>query len=121
MNISTEINEINKVLIEYNGNQARIWLFDISHTKLAIKIYSNQKKNIVYLIMSSCKYIKGSFSLENPKFLVSQDFDKDTLQTIFKVMDQNSDFELISTAGVGLAKGLESEFGDSFEGFLKNE
>ncbi len=119
MNLSTKIDEINNILNDYEGNQARIWLFDITHTKLAVKIFSNQRKDIIYLVMSGCKYIKGSFSLNNPKFFISQYFDSKTLETTSKIIDKNSDFELNSTAGIALAKGLESEFGDSFENFLK--
>ncbi|MDO3426017.1 hypothetical protein QWT87_14040 [Chryseobacterium sp. APV1] len=119
MNISTKIDEINNILNDYTGDQARIWLFDITHTKLAIKINSKQKQDIIYLVMSGCKYLKGAFSLNNPKFFVSQYYDHKALETISKIIDENSDFELSSTTGIALAKGLESEFGDSFEGFLK--
>lgn len=121
MNISTEVNEINKILNDNKNNQARIWLFDISHTKLAIKIFSNENEDIIYLVMSGCKYIRGEFSLKNPKFLISKYFDNESLETKIEVVDENSDFKLISTAGIALAIGLEKEFGSSFENFLKEK
>lgn len=119
MYVLTEISEINEILNEYEGNQARLWMFDISHMKFALKIYSDEKEDVIYLVMSGCKYIKGSFYLYNPKFLITQSFDVGIDETIYKIIDKNSDFELISTTGVALAKGLELEFGDSFENFLK--
>jgi len=121
MNISTEISKINKILVDYKGEQAKIWLFDISHTKLAIKIFSNDKEDIIYLIMSGCKYIRGRFSLKNPKFIVNKNFDDGTLETKIELVDENSDFKLISTAGIALAKGLEQEFGTSFENFISDK
>jgi len=121
MNITTSISEINKILIDYRGEQAKIWMFDISHTKLAIKVYSKENQEIIYLIILGCKYLKGFFSLNNPKFYVIQYYNIKTSETILKLMDENSDFELNSTAGIALAKGLEQEFGDSFENFLMDK
>lgn len=121
MNILTEVKEINEILNEYRGNQARVWMFDITHVKLAIKIYSNQKGDVIYLIMSGCKYIKGLFSLCNPDLYIAQYSDDEISQTVLKLIDKNSDFELSSTSGIALAKGMESEFGDSFENFLQEQ
>lgn len=118
MNIITDIIEINNFLNEYNGNQANLWLFDISHVKLAIKIYSTEKEDIIYLVMAGCKYIKGSFSLYNPSFFVTQYVDNENSEILFKIVDENSDFELTATSGIALAQGLDSEFGISFDDFL---
>jgi len=119
MEITSEIDEINKMLDEYEGDQARIWLFDISHVKMAIKIYSKQREELLYLVVAGCKYIKGFFCLNNPKFSIVQYFDNEISEMVFKIIDKNSDFELSATSGVAIAKGLESDFGDSFESFLK--
>jgi hypothetical protein len=118
MEIITEVKKINEIINDYKGTKANIWLFDISHIKLAMKIYSNEKEETLYLVLAGCKYIKGSFSLNNPDLFVSENFDDKTSEVIFKVTDNNSDFELTSSSGVALAKGIESEFGNSFENFL---
>ncbi|MDR6546394.1 hypothetical protein J2810_002453 [Chryseobacterium rhizosphaerae] len=119
MIITAEIIEINKILNEYQGDQARIWLFDITHIKLAIRIDSKKDKEVLFLVITGCKYIRGLFSLNSPEFFVNQYFDDEISETIFKVKDNKSDFELSSNTGIALAKGLESEFGNSFENFLK--
>ncbi|WP_294211275.1 hypothetical protein [uncultured Chryseobacterium sp.] len=119
MKLASEINKINEILSEYDSNKAKIWLFDISHIKIAIKIFSAEDENIIYLVAAGCKYIKGFFSLQNPKFSIIQYFSEENLETEFKIIDVNSDFELIATVGVALAKGIETEFGDSFENFLR--
>lgn len=118
MEIVTDINRINQILTEYQGDKAKIWMFDISHIRLAIKIYSKRKDDVLFLVMMGCKYIKGNFKLDNPKLSVKKDFDTETSEVIFKIIDEVRDFELISTGGVALAKGIEAEFGDSFERFL---
>lgn len=120
MKITSEIDKINKML-QNSGEYAKIWLFDTSHVKMAIKIYSKQSEELFYLVAAGCKHIKGSFYLHNPKFSIIQYFDDESLETVFKIIDDNSDFELKATAGVALAKGVDSEFGDSFEDFLKEK
>jgi hypothetical protein len=121
MKITSEIDNINKMLNDYNGDQAKVWLFDISHAKMAIRIYSQQKNKLLYLVVAGCKYMKGPFSLFYPKLSVNQYFDNTVSEMVFKIVDRNSDFELSATSGIALAEGLESEFGDSFEDFLKKE
>jgi hypothetical protein len=119
MKITTNIDEINKILNEYNHEKARIWLFDIAHVRLAMKIYSNRNDEVMYLVLINCEYMGGPFSFNNPELCVNQFFDHNTSVTKFKVMDKKTDFKLISTGGITLAIGQEFEFGDSFEGFLK--
>jgi len=121
MEITSEIITINKILNEYKSDKARIWIFDISHVKIGIKIYSNKAEEQLYLVAAGCIYIKGFFSLYNPKLSVAQHFDNEISGIVFKINDRNSDFELIATSGVALAKGLETEFGDSFEGFIQEK
>ena len=118
MEITTDINRVNQILTEYQGDKAKVWLFDISHIRLAIKIYSKRKDEVLFLLIIGCKYIKRTFMLDNPKLSVKKDFDTEASEVIFKIIDDIRDFELISTGGVALDKGIELEFGDSFEGFL---
>lgn len=118
MKITTNLDEINKILNEYNHEKARIWLFDITHVKLAMKIYSNRNDEVIYLVMINCEYIRGPFSFNNPELYVNQFFDYSTLGTKFKVIDKKADFKMISMGGITLALGHELEFGSSFENFL---
>lgn len=119
MKITHDLEEINEILNTYNGDTARIWLFDITHTRLAIKIMSGKSEEVIYLVMVNCEYMKGPFRVSSPKLFVSRGINKETLEGTFIVEDGNTDFQLIGNGGVVLAKGKESEFGDSFENFLK--
>lgn len=118
MKITTNLDEINKILNEYKHEKARIWLFDITHVRLAMKIYSNKNDEVIYLVMINCEYMRGPFSFNNPELFVNQIFDDTTSGTKFKVMDKKADFKLISTGGITLTIGQEFEFGSSFENFL---
>lgn len=118
MKITTNLDEINKILNTYNHEKARIWLFDITHVRLAIKIYSNKNDDVIYLIMIKCEYIRGPFSFNNPELYVNQIFNDTTSNTKFKVIDKKAGFEMISMGGITLAAGQDPEFGSSFENFL---
>ncbi|OCA73418.1 hypothetical protein [Chryseobacterium arthrosphaerae] len=119
MEIVTDLDTINEILRKADYDQAGIWLFDITHRKLAIKLYSNENEDVIYLVMGSCLYIKGNFSWKNPDLLVSMVFNIEHSENEYKIRDHKADFELIGNSRIALAKGLETEFGDSFEGFLK--
>ena len=111
---------MNEILNEHNNEKARIWLFDITHIKLAIRIYSSKSDEVIYLVMVGCEYIRGFFNLTNPRLSVSQYINDENSDIMFKVIDNKTDFELIATGGITLAKGNESEFGNSLEKFLLN-
>ncbi|KFF07964.1 hypothetical protein [Chryseobacterium luteum] len=85
---------------------------------MAIKISIKENNKIAYLILANCHYIKGSFSIDNPTFSVSQYFNEISLENMYRIIDENNNFELIS-GGIALAQGMESEFGENFENFLK--
>ena len=118
MEITTDIQGINKVLKEFKGEKAQLWLYDITHKKIAIRISINNQDSVVYLIIANCKYIQGVFSWDNPNLSIEQYSDEKKLENVYKLIDYDNDFKLEGTAGVSLAKGLESEFGISFDNFL---
>lgn len=57
--------------------------------------------------------------MENPDLLVSMVFNIEHSENEYKIRDHKADFELTGNSGIALARGLETEFGDSFEDFLK--
>ncbi|WP_185289627.1 hypothetical protein [Chryseobacterium lactis] len=119
MEIITDLEHINEILREAHYDTARIWLFDITHVKLAVKLYSYKNENVMYLILPGCQYMKGPFTLKFPQLSVKRHINKETSEVTFTVVEANADFQLVSTGGIILAMGEELEFGDSFEGFLK--
>jgi hypothetical protein len=120
MEIVTDLNKINEILSNFKGNKAQLWLFDITHKRMAIRISINNKDEVIYLVMASCKYIRGIFSWNNPNFHVDKYYNDEKMENIYRLIDKDIDFQLESSAGIALAKGFEDEFGNSFENFLKS-
>ncbi|WP_185249179.1 hypothetical protein [Chryseobacterium bernardetii] len=117
MEIITNVQQINESLKALNIVRAQIWLFDISHKRLAIRLSFNENDKIAYIIMINCEYIQGFFSVDNPTFSVSQFLNNVSLENMYKMIDEDNNFELIS-GGIVLVIGEESKFGDDFENFL---
>ncbi|WP_165602269.1 hypothetical protein [Chryseobacterium artocarpi] len=67
--------------------------------------------------MVNCEYIKGYFYVDNPMFSVNQYLNNISLENMYKIKDENNNFELIS-GGIVLVKGKQSEFGENLENFL---
>jgi len=118
MEIVTDLDKINDTLSKYKGDMAEIWLFDITHTKIALKITSQKYDEIIYLVMGSCRYIKGNFSWKNPQLSISISFNTEHSENEYKIKDNKANFELTCNGGIALTKGIESEFGNSFDNFL---
>ncbi len=118
MEVLTNLDKINIVLSKYEGDMVKIWLFDMTHTKIALKITSQKDDEIIYLVMGNCQYIKGKFSWKNPQLSVSISFDTEHSENEYIIKDNKANFELTCNSGIALAKGIESEFGNSFDNFL---
>lgn len=121
MEIVIDLNKINQILKDFKGSKAEFWLFDISHKKIAIRISINSKEDVIYLVIAGCQYIRGAFSWDNPNIYVDKYHDEKKMENIYRLLDLNADFKLEGIAGAALAKGLESEFGHSFEDLLKKD
>lgn len=117
MEIITSVKQINESLKALNIIRAQIWLFDISHKRIVIRLSFNEDDKIAYIIMVNCEYIKGYFSVDHPTFSVSQFLNNVSLENEYRIIDENNNFELIS-GGIVLVIGEESKFGDDFENFL---
>ncbi|MPT32387.1 MAG: hypothetical protein E2600_12130 [Chryseobacterium sp.] len=121
MKIVTDLNRINWILEDFKGDKAQLWLYDITHKKIAIRLSIKDKDDVIYLIISSCEYIRGVFSWDNPSFYVDKYKNEKKNENIYRLMDINIDFLLEGKSGIALAKGFESDFGISFENFLNGK
>ncbi|ALR31182.1 hypothetical protein ATE47_11915 [Chryseobacterium sp. IHB B 17019] len=121
MEIVTDLSQINRILNKLNGSKAQLWLYDITHKRLAIRISINMSDEVAYIVMASCEYIRGNFSWNNPNFSVNKYYNGKRMENIYSLIDNDTDFLLEGSSGIVLAKGVESEFGDSFENFFQEQ
>lgn len=71
--IITDIDQINQRLSGFNGGSARIWLFDISLTRLLLRIERKGLDTVLGLLAAGCSRISGPFSWNVSSLEVVQD------------------------------------------------
>lgn len=120
MRIITDLTEANALLQSYTGCKLKIWLFDITHQKMALKLTLASTSEIVYIIGLACVSINGRFSVPNANLLITEEIDKSMNEMVIKITDQSSGFELVAIGGFAVAQGEETEFGTSFDNFFKD-
>lgn len=120
MKIITNLKDANILLRSYVGATCQVCIFSISLKRMALKLILPNVSEVVYIVAISCESIKGRFSFTNADLSITSKVDKETQETLTTIIDKQGNFELITSGGFSLAKGLEIEFGTSFEKFLKN-
>ncbi|MFC1223740.1 hypothetical protein ACFE6N_08020 [Pedobacter sp. BG31] len=121
MKIITDIKEANILLQSYTGGTLQIAFYSESLKRIAIRISLPAVKEIIYFVGVGCESISGNFRILNVNLSIAQKIDESTKENILKIRDKLSGFELSTSRSFSLAQGLESEFGDFFDHFIKEK
>ncbi|MEZ4913581.1 MAG: hypothetical protein R2798_05950 [Chitinophagales bacterium] len=121
MKIVDDLNLANKLLKSYIGAIFQVAFYNESLRRIAIRIYFPELKYVVYFIGVGCESISGNFWLSNTDLSITTQVDEETKEKIIKLIDKISGFELSTSGGFSLVQGLESEFGTSFDNFIKEK
>jgi len=117
MNTITDINEANALLAQYNGAEAQVWRFHVTHKRLLLRLSLPSIEKVVYLVGVSCENINGPFSWKNAHIGIARKVDKKFSETITKITDAKAGFELITSGGFALAYSSDVEFETFFGDF----
>lgn len=71
--IISGIDEINQRLAHFHGGFAKVWLFDVSLTRLLLRIRRGGGDTVLGLLAVTCSKISGPFSWNVSTLAVSQD------------------------------------------------
>lgn len=112
-----DVEEANILLRSYQNAYAQLWLYGITHKRLAIKLSVSHLKEVAFIIGVSCEHVNGPFSWKRANFVIVED-KVHSSEKITKIIDRQIGFELITSGGFSVVQGYESEFGSSFENFL---
>lgn len=113
--------EFDRYLKEYQGAQAQLWLFHITHKRLAIRLSKNEYSDALYIIAVDCEFISGNFSWKNAHIQVEIKAGEFKYEAEIKIFDELAKFELKCTGGYTLALGANTEMDNSFENFLGDD
>lgn len=121
MKIVTDIKEANDLLKSYIGAILQIAFYSESLKRIAIRICLPNVEEVIYFVGVGCERISGRFRLSNVNLLITKEVDEETKESVVKISDKILGFELSTSGGFSLAQGLESEFGTSFDDFIKEK
>ena len=117
MKIITDINDANKLLQSFKGATLQVCLYSMSLKRIALRLaYPKSIEEVVYIVGIGCESIKGRFRFIITNLSIAVEGDA---EIITRITDESEGFELITSGGFSLAQGSESEFGTTFENFLK--
>lgn len=120
MKIITDLKEANELLQSYRSAKLEIMIYSPSLGRLALQATLPNVEKVVYIVGVSCKSIYGSFKSMNVDLKIHEELNEfgETISTLSERTDQ---FKLVTSSGFVLAFGLESEFGSSFDDFIKEK
>jgi hypothetical protein len=105
------------VLAGWRGAQAKIWIFHVTHNRLAISLYRNGEQEALYIVAIGCEHIVGPFSWKEADVNIVTEPPAQQGMIHHRVVDKNAGFDLLCS-GVAIARGPASVPESSFENFL---
>lgn len=111
METINDYQKCNEILANYKGAKAKIWTYDKIHGRLIIRLWRYDKVNSkvqdeIFISALSCEYISGNFIWDNINLKIIKESDKDVKDNLYKLVDLNNQFTLISTGGIGIIKDI---------------
>ena len=96
---------------------AQVWLFNVGHKRLAIRLELSESNEVLYIIAISCEHITGPFVWQKVRIQIIESInERSSVITVIK--DTNAGFELTSSGGVTMVIAPKSDFTQSFDNFL---
>jgi hypothetical protein len=107
----------NSILNEWRGANAKIWLFHVTHKRLALHLFRTDEHEAIYIVAVSCEKIAGPFSWKNADISIAVEQDSQG-ESVYHVLDRQAGFELLCSGGVVMARGPQMVPMDPFRNFI---
>jgi len=105
------------VLAQWQGAQAKVWLFHVSHNRMAISLYRKGEHDAIYVIAVACERISGPFCWNQAKVIITDEPPNQWGEVRRRIVDSQAGFELLCS-DVVIARGPASVPDDPFDKFL---
>ena len=101
------------ILAQWRGAKAKLWMYHVTHNKLAIMLYKPDEPEVIYVVANGCEHITGPFSWKDADVSIVQSDGTETQQ----VVDESAGFALTCSSAV-VVRGPATDLDRTFEGFL---
>lgn len=112
MKMIDNILEANKLLQNYKGARAKIFMFSPTFGRMAVKLIAKNVSKVVYIVGFNCEYIVGNFSFDQACFEIERNGETT------EIIDKQAGFKLTTSGGFTVLEGKEEEFGTTFNDFI---
>ncbi|WP_445456095.1 hypothetical protein [Flavobacterium sp. HNIBRBA15423] len=119
MKIVTNIKEANDLLKHYAGAKLEIVMYNISLKRILLRLSFSNIEEVLYVVGVGCESLNGNFKYINANLNIIQ-LNNENHDFITIIADNLSGFTLNTSGGFALVQGVNSEFGISFDDFLKD-
>lgn len=91
----TDLETRNQLLASWRGTHAKIWLFHVTHMKLALCLSRRKEREAIYVIATGCRGIRGPFSWESADISITREGSDQHKASRYIVADGSAGFELV--------------------------
>jgi hypothetical protein len=109
------LEEGNQLLASWRGARAKIWLFHVTHLKLAICLSRFKEREACYITATGCLRIAGPFSWKSADISITRQVLGHNMSQ-YTVTDQSAGFELVCS-GASVIRGAAFVPINPFRGF----
>ena len=104
------------VLAQWRGADAKLWMYHVTHKRLALMLSRPNEPEVLYLVAVTSERFAGPLSWKNANITVVPDSSGDG-KPMCRVLDEEAGFELVCSSAT-LVRGPATELDESFENFL---
>ena len=105
------------LLAQWGGAEAKIWMFHVTHNRMALTLYRKDQSEAVYIVGVACKHISGPFSWNQANVSIVTETPNQWGEVHRRIIDKKAGFELLCS-DVVIVLGVPSVPGDLFDNFL---
>jgi hypothetical protein len=107
----------NEALEQWRGADAKLWMFHLTHNRMALVLSRPDEPDILYVIAVGCKHIAGPFSWRSADLRILVETQAESGDPSCRVIDRRAGFEIVCSSAT-LVRGPASDFATTFEDFL---
>ena len=105
------------VLAQWRGAWAKIWLFHVTHNRLAIHLTRKGEREGIYIIAVGCERVAGPFSWDKANMTLITEPPNQWGEVRRRIVDKEAGFEILCS-DVVIAHGPAAVPEDPFDKFL---
>ena len=83
--------DVRSTLTEWKGGEAKVWIFDLTFNRLAIRVLKRRQSEILYVTGVGCRFINGPFSWKKVDLVCTRDAKR---KPAWAILDRANGFEL---------------------------